>query len=754
MASAHPREKTPVLDFAIEGMTCAGCAARITRALEESPGVSSVAINFAMKSGRVTGAIDEKSIAKVVQIAGYKAVFGQRDLAADLRQERKARNGTLRSMLLAMGIAALVMLLAMGPMLGWFVVPMATSNLIQAILTTIMIAGPARIFFLQAFTLARHRNVNMDTLVAIGVGSAWVYSMWQLVAGDSADPLSRHLYFESAAVIAAFVLMGRWLEERARSSAVDAIMKLAALQPATATVRRDGLGGEGWRDEEIPVDSVRIGDVLVVAAGRACPADGRVIDGESEMDEALVSGESVPVFKKPGDLVTGGTVNCGSGMLLVRTEKTGNDTMLAQILSLVRDAQATRPAIQKLVDAVAARFVPAVIAVAVLTLAVHWLLGDGWDGALRAFLAVLVIACPCALGLATPTAILVGSGRAARLGILVRDPDALHEIEKASVLVIDKTGTVTTGDFEVADAQFDPSLPLEWFAVLAEVQAGSRHPLARAVNRWLLETSRASSVSGLRVTQLREIPGRGLAAKVFFSGNEADVISGNAALMQERGIDPQLQPVWSRPDGWSLDSSSQYSLVWIAIEGKIVARLSLTSTIRPSAVEAVRRIQAENIQIIMASGDRDGPVTAVARATGIGNFHANILPAGKLDLIRQFQGDGKKVIMAGDGINDAPALAQADVGISVGRGTDIAMGTSGLIIPSGDLTRVADAITLSRATSRVIRQNLFWAFGYNVIAIPVAAVGLLSPMIAAGAMALSSVSVVANSLRLNRVRLR
>ncbi len=757
-------------------MTCSGCAARVTKALEHVPGVDSVAVNFALKSGRVSGSVDRNSVLRAVEIAGYKAIFKPKSLRVVRPVYSSEETGARYRLVFSMLLAAAVMILAMLPLPESWKVSSQISAVLQGLLATTMILGPARGFFSHAIFLARHRAVNMDTLVAIGVGAAWLFSVFQVIGfGDHSSHATQHLYFESAVVIAAFVLLGRWLEELARSSAVDSIMKLASLQPSTATLRREtrrqdspgadmsGLQGSSYRDEEVAVADVNPGDLMVVAAGKACPTDGVVYSGESEMDESLVSGESTPVYKKSGDLVLGGTLNCGGGFLIVRATKIGNDTMLSQIVSLVEDAQARRPAIQKIVDQVASRFVPGVLVLAVMTVGAHLLAGHAFPVALNACLAVLVIACPCALGLATPTAILAGSGRAARMGILVRDPDALQEIRDVNVLVIDKTGTVTTGDFVVRESWLDDHF-FDFFkkdghsfsmeaacALLSGVLSVSRHPLSTAAAKWFIGMSAGGEYSkgtsdmpqGVQILSTVEHAGRGIVARILLNGMEREIVSGNLMLMSSLNI-----PI----DALHGHIPSGFSCVWIAIDRKLIARLALESELRQSAVVAVGRLKRAGIEVVMASGDQPAAVEQVALASGIGRFHSALLPGQKVSLVQDLQKSGKRVVMAGDGINDAPALAQADVGISVGRGTDIAMGTSGLIIPSGDLTRIADAIQLSRIITRVIRQNLFWAFGYNIVAIPIAAMGLLSPMIAAGAMAMSSVSVVLNSLRLFRFR--
>ena len=726
-------------DFDIEGMTCGSCAARISHAIETTAGVDTVSINFAMRTGRVSGNITAEKIAQVVADAGYKAHFRKGVYAPN--PVKAQQDLAKREMKVAVGIGFLVVLLEMLPKL----VPILAFEFLtwlQAILATVLIAGPARGFFTRSFKLLRHGGVNMDTLVAMGVGAAWIFSLWQMARGD------QHLYFETAVMIAAFILVGRWLEERARNSALDAIAGLAAMQPATAIVRRPGMK---TIDVEVPLAEVAVGDLLVVSAGQACPTDGIVEAGSTELDESLVSGESVPVLKVVGSAVIGGTINCGSQQIMVRAVKVGKDTMLARIIGLVQDAQAAKPEIQKMVDAISAKFVPGVIVIAAGTLALQLYKGQDFGVALQACLAVLVIACPCALGLATPTAILAGTGRAARMGILIRDPDALQMIRKATALVIDKTGTVTTGTFEVPEVWWAPQVAADLGPLLPALILGteksSRHPLAQAVARHFAK----DVLHGIHVGESREIPGRGLIARLEAEGKDFVVASGNESLMREQKIDLSAAPKipLNAPDGTEIAGGT---IIWFAINGKLAGRAVLTSTIRERAAQAVHRLMVDGMEVVMASGDREAAVAVVARAAGIGTYHAAQMPEQKVDLIKSLQASGKIVVMAGDGINDAPALAQADVGIAVGRGTDIAIGTAGLIIPSGDLTRIADAVMLSRVTARIIHQNLFWAFFYNTVAIPVAGLGFLSPMLAAAAMALSSVSVVMNSLRLTRFK--
>lgn len=750
------KSETSQLDFKIEGMTCGSCAARVTKALEGISGAHDVSVNFALRSGHLAGSVSREDVEQAVQNAGYRAVFAvdvpEGNAGSPTGGEIDAREeiATSKRRLQFAAILGLpVPVLAITP-LGHLNYLVDYSGGLQAVLTTLLLVGPGRGFFIRSWHLLRNRSLNMDSLVALGVGSAWIYSVWQVArVGQNAPD---HLYFESAVMITVFVLAGRWLEERARHAAVDAITSLAKMRPRVALVRNaSGTSNkETTRDVEVPIDLVKVGDHLVVAAGRAIPADGRIVDGKSDIDESLVSGEQMPVTRYPGDSVVGGTINIGPGILLIAAEKTGQDTFLAKVLDLVQGAQAMRPAIQKLVDEVAARFVPAVVVIAILTF-LFWI-QSGVDVALQAALAVLVIACPCALGLATPTALLAGTGRAARMGVLIRDPDALQDIHRADCLVVDKTGTVTSANLKVVDQWLNPEFSSSQGELVRRMfyaaQSQSSHPVAKAVTEFLL----SGAFDGLPMSrldfgeipgQIDEIAGRGVVARFIVDGRVHVVAVGNDALVSDQNaVLPRLHSV--------ANQNEPASVVWLVMDRQIIGRLLLRAEIPESASDAVGQLKNLGIDVVMASGDRDEIVRHVAEKVGIRSFHAAMLPSGKLELIRSLQDSGRHVIMAGDGINDAPALAQANVGIAVGGGSDIAIGSAGLVIPSGQLNRIADAISLSKKTVKIIRQNLFWAFFYNVVAIPVAALGWLSPMVAAAAMALSSVSVVTNSLRLMR----
>jgi Cu+-exporting ATPase len=601
-------------------------------------------------------------------------------------------------------------------------------RLLELGLSSAVLFGPGRAIFEKAWALAQRGEANMDSLIAMGAGAAWLYSL------PGAVRPQHHVYFESAAAIVAFVLGGRYMEERAKGKASEAIRKLIELQPDTAVrVTADG-------DETVGIDQVAVGDRLRVRPGDKLPADGVVEEGASSVDEAMLTGESLPVAKGVGDAVVGGTLN-GNGGFILRVTAVGGDTALAGIVKLVDHAQGSKLPVQKLADRISARFVPAVAGIGGLTLAGWMLAGHPPARALAHAVAVLLIACPCALGLATPTAIMVGTGQAARRGIYIRNGEALETAATLDTLVFDKTGTITEGrpavtDFlPVAGADVDATL-----AAVAGVEAHSEHFIARALAAYCA----ARAVAPAPTSGFEAWPGRGVRAL----GENGDILVGNAALLDAVGVACDEQQAQAR--AWAEQGKTP---VLVAIAGRCVALFAIADAARPGAREAIALLHRLGLTTVMATGDLDAVAGHVAREVGIdgaGNILARATPADKLALVHRLQGEGRRVGMVGDGINDAPALAAADVGFAIGGGADIAVESADITLVGGDIARVAGGIELSRRTMSIIRQNLFWALGYNIVAIPVAAAGRLNPMIAAAAMAMSSVSVVANSLRLQR----
>jgi Cu+-exporting ATPase len=625
-----------------------------------------------------------------------------------------------------------IFVLAMGHMLlGRPLIPShAVSGWLQALLATAVVWYCGWPFFQRAWVSVVNRSPNMFTLIALGVGAAYFYSLVAVLRGGEA-------YFESAAAIIVLVLLGQVLELRARGQTTSAIRRLLRLAPKTARLHLpDG------REEDVPLELVQPGDVLRVRPGEKVPVDGVVIEGRSAVDESMVTGEPMPVEKGPGAKVIGGTVN-GNGSVLMRAEHVGADTLLARIVRLVSEAQRSRAPVQRLVDQVARFFVPAVLAAAVLTFA-GWAIWGGEGHATRGLInavAVLIIACPCALGLATPMAIMVGTGRGAELGILIKNAEALETLHRADTLVVDKTGTLTEGKprlvtVEPAEGQSADEL----LRLAAGLERGSEHPLASAV----VKGAEERGVQPASASDFRALPGKGVAGTV----EGMAVLLGTPALLAENGISADAL----RPRVEALRAQGQTVLL-LAVNGQPAGLLGVPDPIRSSTPEAIRALHAEGLRIVMLTGDSRATAEAVARQLGIDEVHAEVLPQEKYAVVRRLREEGRVVAMAGDGVNDAPALAEAQVGIAMGSGTDVAMESAGVTLVRSDLRALLQARRLSRATMRNIRQNLFLAFVYNTLSIPVAALGLLSPIWASAAMSLSSLSVVGNSLRLRRQRL-
>ena len=705
------------LTLQVGGMTCASCSGRVEKALRAAPGVLDASVNLATERATVSGnaPLDVGAVIKAIVGAGYAAS----EVAARPQVATRAVPWTLvcavllSAPLLAPMLAGVAGFHMMLP--GWWQFALATP--VQFILG-------AR-FYRAGWHALRAGSGNMDLLVAIGTSAAWGLSTWLLLRGGA----MAHLYFESSAVVITLVLLGKWLEARAKGQTVAALGALGALGsllPADALVRRDGA------DVMVPLSRVVPGDLLVVRPGARVPADGDVVEGTGAVDESLLTGESMPVPKQPGARVTGGAVN-GDGLLVVRVTAVGADTMLANIIRLVEDAQAVKAPIQHLVDRVSAVFVPVVLGISALTLlAWGWLTGD-WQAALINAVAVQVIACPCALGLATPAAIMVGTGTAARHGILIRDALALETAHLVTTVAFDKTGTLTEGKPVLLAVEGDRARVL---ALAGAVQQASTHPLALAV----AQAAREQGVALSAVTGAQALPGRGVAGRVA----DAMVWLGNRRLVEELHI--ATAPFAAQADA---HAARGRTVSWLVQEDELVGLLVFGDRVKPGSRAAVARLAALGVDSVMLTGDNAGSAQAVADATGITRFHANLLPADKARVLDEYKADGK-VAMVGDGINDAPALAAADVGVALASGTDVAMHSAGIVLMRTDPGLVADAIDLSRRTYRTIRQNLGWAFAYNVVGIPLAACGWLNPVLAGAAMALSSVCVVANALLLRR----
>lgn len=722
--------------FPVTGITCAACAISIESFLGAMQGVKSVRVNMTGHSvtiGWDPDVITAEGLAKALTPLGYGLVTASPDThpEADPEAVRHAELAKLRRrMWLALVLALPVFVL------GMFLHDWALGKWISAILTSLLILGPGARFYTVAARQIRYRKVGMDTLVALSTGIAWSYSIIALIGGH-------HVWFESASVIIAFVLAGKYAEERASAGSASAIRKLMDLQPSEVTVIRNG--------EEITIDQheVQPFDRVVVRPGARIPVDGKVIRGESFVDESMITGEPVPAEKKKGDAVKAGTIN-QLGSLMILTEKTGEDTLLAEIIRVVKQAQNSRAPAQKLADRISAIFVPVVLLLAVTTFLAWITIGgfDLWPQALTAAISVLIIACPCALGLATPTAITAGIGRAAGAGILVRDAESLEKLATLSVLLVDKTGTLTQGHPEVVRFETigKDETTLSQFMSLV---SSSNHPLSSAVTRYLAK----KEISGDISVSPSEIPGLGVVNK----HNDEIWLSGNRALLESEfvRIDEQFDLLAGE---WSAAGNS---LVWFASGGRARALAAIADPVRDNAGSTVKRLQQSGVEVVMLTGDQQAQAEAVARQAGIKKVFAGVLPSDKGALVREYKEKGNVVAMAGDGINDAEALALADVSVAMGTGTDIAMDVAGLTLVHSDPADLVTAIYLSKATRRTIRQNLFWAFIYNLVCIPVAAGVLypsygflLSPMLAGAAMSLSSVTVVSNSLRLKYKKIK
>jgi Cu+-exporting ATPase len=711
-------------DFDVGGMTCASCVGRVERALKRVPGVRDASVNLATERASVTlqDRVDKDVLIRAIADAGYTASEHAEVAPATDTSSRWSRDS--RHLL----IAAALSLPLVAPMVGMlWGAHWALPGWWQWLLATPVQLWLGARFYKAAWRAVRAGSGNMDLLVALGTSAGYGLSVYNLLRQANHHGVAP-LYFEASAALITFILLGKWLEGRAKRQTTEAIRALQALRPTTARVRR------GDVETEVAIADVRVGDDVVVRPGERFPVDGTLLEGRTHADESLITGESLPVARSEGDRVTGGAVN-GEGFVVVRTTAVGAESALARIIRLVEDAQAKKAPIQKLVDRVSAVFVPAVIAIALVTL-VAWGIATGdWNQAILNAVAVLVIACPCALGLATPTAVMAGTGVAARAGILIKDAEALELAQHVRIVAFDKTGTLTEGKPALAEVIALDGRREEMLALASALQAGSEHPLAKAVI--------AATPSAVpRATQLHAVAGRGIRGLVDGRG----VILGSSTMMMEAGIDTSLLAARAE-----VLAASGHTVSWLADAGQkqLLGLLSFRDQPRRGAAEAIARLHAAGLRTVLVSGDNAGAANALAAALGIAEVLANIQPDGKADAIRTLQQRGK-VAMVGDGINDAPALAAADVGIAMGSGTDVAMHAAAITLMRPDLDLVAAALDVSRRTTRKIRQNLAWAFGYNLVGIPLAAFGLLDPVIAGAAMAFSSVSVIANTLLLRR----
>ncbi len=711
----------------ITGMSCASCAKRIEDAIGNTNGVSESIVNFATRKATVTGRTSAEEIYKIIEGLGYGIVKEETPAVSEKEIAQSEWKRFLVSAILSVPVFTISM----------FMIHFKFSDLSQLILTTAVIFWPGIGFFKNALKQVMHWSIGMDSLIALGAGTAYGFSVITLIKGGSG------LYFESASIIITLILLGRFFETKAKGKAGEAIRKLMDLQPKMARVVRDGT------EKEVPVIDVQAGERLAIRPGEKIPVDGVITEGWTSIDESMLTGESMPLNKVEGDKVYGGTVNT-TGLIYMMAENIGANTVLAHIAKLVEDAQGSKAPVQRLADKVSGVFVQIVIAIALLTLGVWILAGYQFNEALIPAVAVLVIACPCALGLATPTAVMVGTGRAAEAGILIKDATSLELAHKIDTLVLDKTGTITEGKPRVTDLfnindeketeEKDNKNGLDILHIIGSCEQHSEHPIGMAIVHYVKD----QGIGLKEVKDFRAIAGMGVRA--IYNGST--VLIGSEKLMTENNIDVSEL----KQKAMEIKDKGK-TVAFLAIDNKAETVIGIGDAVRETSKDAIQKINDMGVEVVMLTGDNEVVAETVGKEMNIMTVKSNLKPADKCGEIKKIQQSGKIVGMIGDGINDAPALATADVSFAIGTATEIAMEAANITLVKGDILRACEALKLSRQTMNIIRQNLFWAFGYNVLALPVAALGFLNPMIAAGAMAFSSVSVVTNSLRLRKFKL-
>ena len=733
--------------FKVKGMTCASCANRIEKVVNKMDGVYEAVVNLALEDMNVKydkRKVSVEDIEKVVKNAGYEAIEIKDTAKSDHKKDaqekvKKARNRFIWAVVFAVPL----LLIAMGPMLGLKLPGVINPDInpfnyafIQLILALI-IAFIGKDFFIHGFKNLFHLSPNMDTLIALGSGAAILYGIYALVKIYQGDiHFAHHLYFESAGMIVAFISLGKFLEAITKGKTSDAINKLMGLAPKTATIIVDG------KEKVVGIDDVRVNDIILVKPGEKLPVDGEVVEGTTSVDESMLTGESIPVEKNPGDQVFGASLN-KNGMFKYKATKVGKDTVLSKIINLVEDAQGTKAPIAKLADVISGYFVPVVITIAVLSALAWFFIGnENLEFALNILISVLVIACPCALGLATPTAIMVGTGKGAENGVLIKSGVALEEAHKINTIVFDKTGTITEGKPKVTDIISASIKEDELLKFAAAAEKGSEHPLGEAI----VKEAENRNIELPQIKTFNSIPGEGIITNI----EGKDIVIGNRKIMDRSKID--ISNIEAKAHNLA---DSGKTPMFIAIDGALAGIIAVADTVKENSKKAVEALHNMEIEVVMLTGDNEKTAKAIAKQVGIDRVISDVLPEGKANVIKDLQNEGKKVAMVGDGINDAPALVTAEIGMAIGSGTDVAIESADIVLMRSDILDVVGAIQLSRATIRNIKQNLFWAFGYNVLGIPVA-MGilklfggpLLNPMIGSFAMSLSSVSVLLNALRL------
>jgi Cu+-exporting ATPase len=731
------------ISLPVEGMTCASCSARVERTIKKLDGIKNVNVNLATEKASFeydSSVIELSKVEKAVADAGYKL-----DLSV-LKKESKPEKGNdylekvKRDFFIALVFSVPVFFINMGLMWNSFAGLLGADNWnrILLILTTPVVFIAGKRFYVIFWNNLKHFTADMNSLVAVGTGAAYIYSLLitlfpELILGMHKSH-SAHVYYDTAAVIITLILMGRYLEGRAKSKTNTAVKKLMDLSPTTAVVKRNG--------EEVTVETkdLQINDIVIVKPGMHIPADGEITAGTAVLDESMITGESLPVAKNSGDKVFGGTINKTSAFE-VRVTALGTNSLLGQIIQMVEEAQGSKAPIQNLADKTAAVFVPSVITIAVITFII-WLIvlgSAGFSTALINFVAVLIIACPCALGLATPTAIIAATGKGASKGILIKDGESLERANKISTVIFDKTGTITEGNISVTNVITYTASEYDIIRYTASAEKYSEHPLGKAI----ADYAAFREIELFPVNNFQYFPGKGIKAEI----NGKSILAGNAALINDNGID-----IRDSINNVIEESQKGSIIIYAAIDGRLAGIITLDDKIKSNVVEVISELKKKKIKTIMLTGDNKRIAEIISEKTGLDSFEAEVLPQYKANAVKKYQTENEVVAMVGDGINDAPALAQADIGIAIGSGTDIAIETGSIVLINNNLSGVPDAIKLSRKTINIIKQNLFWAFIYNIIGIPLAAMGRLDPMLAALAMSLSSVSVISNSLRIRNFK--
>lgn len=733
--------------YKIEGMTCSACANRVEKVTKKMPGIENAVVNFATERLSVSYDADAVSFGDIkakVEKAGYKLIREEEQKIEEKKKNLDEKGKLLWRLILSLIFSVPLLTITMGHMVGMplpkIIDPMMNPlnfAIIQLVLTIpVMIIGYK--FYYIGYKNLFKLSPNMDSLIAIGTSAAFIYSLYgtyKIYTGDGSYAMS--LYYEAAVTILALITLGKYLEAISKGKTSQAIKKLMGLAPKTATIVRDG------KELVIPIDEVIVGDIVIVKPGEKLPVDGEVIEGATAVDEAMITGESIPVEKTIGSKVIGASIN-KTGFIKYKATKVGKDTALSQIIKLVEDAQGSKAPIAKMADIIASYFVPIVIGLAILA-SIGWLIaGESGVFALTIFISVLVIACPCALGLATPTAIMVGTGKGAEYGVLIKGGEALEVTHQIDTIVFDKTGTITEGKPVVTDIITSTILEDELLSIAASSEKGSEHPLGEAI----VKSAEERNIQFKEISNFKAIPGHGIQVEI----EGKTILLGNKKLMSENSI--EVGELGVKSDKLANEGKTP---MYIAINNKLEGIIAVADTVKPSSKEAIENLHKMGIKVAMITGDNKKTADAIAKQVGIDIVLAEVLPEDKANEVKKLQGKGNKVAMVGDGINDAPALAQADIGIAIGTGTDVAIESANIVLMKGDLRDVTTAIKLSKATIRNIKQNLFWAFGYNVLGIPVA-MGvlhifggpLLNPMIGAAAMSLSSVSVLTNALRLRK----